>query len=1280
MATIENDRDNNLRIRGASARVMNPRVEVSSTSTPVGYSNFIGSAPTSILLTVTSAGAAGNYTSPTYKWEYSKASTPNTWVDLAVSTSSYSVTNANFTTHRGTDAYVNYRVMVSQPGWSTLSSITTLTFYSIASAVPVITFTREAILLPTTSADVVDYSNSGCDIRVSIAGTPLTYAASGNNTFDVTTTTSNITVGTASTVTVSTANDTRRFGNLSGMGAGNGSASVTFTINIRDAGGILTTVTKVQTIAKATQGSNGSSGVVLDLSNDSFTVATASDGTGGTYGTQASTTLRVYMGGTDDSANWTFTGVATNATGTLGGGLLSTPVVGSTTLQCTNLTQDNGFITITAARSGYSSLTGVFSGSKSKSGVNSTVYYLTALPQVIKRDSSNVYTPTSITFLAYASSSITAPFTGYWKWYVDNGSGFGAATNAGPSNSYVYTPSGGTLTQVKVELYTDAGYTNLVDTEVIPIVADGGLGTPGNSTRTITVYNNSGTVPTAPTGGTYNFQTGAFVLPTGGGVTWQASQPNTTTVATYSTTATVTGQGDVATPFGTWSTPIIEAQNGAPGTTNPTIVMAELYLNNNGVPTAPTSVTYNISTNTVSAQVGGTAGWVSTPPGTPSLPLATYMTRATVSSTTPGTNVTGVTGWSTPVVYAQAGTNGSPGAEGTKSRTISAYAWTNTGSAPTVTTTGFTYTWSTGAVSAYPPSYTSSAGTAPGTTGYTLYQIDLTISDVVSATTTAGTWATANIVSNIIGYRNDGTIGPTGASGVRAYQVISGASLPANPAVPSGAPTVGAAVTGGGWYTQPKATLGSQDWMFIADGTLTSGTYSWPTSTYLASFKVGQLSAISADMGNVSISSTGSIFSAGKSYADNVNGFYLGYNGGVANYVFQLGASNGPGITWDGSTFTVRGTGGAAILTSGNTAAQLLNSSITLGSDGTLSGGGGGAVTAAGINAVQTSLGNAPSGILNSTIAVNASGQLTGIGTGANTTVANSQIAISGGLITGIGTGNNTAVANSAISINANGTLTGAGSGQVSAAGLNALLKNAADTLSGTVTLGSTTALIVGNTTTGMYLGSTGLFGVNAGSTKFAITSDGNATFNGTLGSAAILTGQVNVGSFTGNAWPAAGLTGAHLSGAALLMGNPNGSGKYFQVDTGAGNPANASINTNIPFINTVNVNANQVSQVYTGSSTTTSVTISITVPSSAGALVFSINPGDAYGVFDSKNSAYVTYTSSVTGITVNGTAIGPVPHMLNPTAGTYNVVITRDKQNSDGTTTMSAAVIVFKR
>lgn len=57
--------------------------------------------------------------------------------------------------------------------------------------------------------------------------------------------------------------------------------------------------------------------------------------------------------------------------------------------------------------------------------------------------------------------------------------------------------------------------------------------------------------------------------------------------------------------------------------------------------------------------------------------------------------------------------------------------------------------------------------------------------------------------------------------------------------------------------------------------------------------------------------------------------------------------------------------------------------------------------------------------------------------------------------------------------------------------------------------------------------------------------------------------GQINVGAYTGYAWPASG-NGVHLSSLGILAGNYNGGGKYFQLYTPP-DQNNAYIYTNIP-------------------------------------------------------------------------------------------------------------------
>ncbi|MFA5849936.1 MAG: hypothetical protein WC833_08630 [Bacteroidales bacterium] len=117
-----------------------------------------------------------------------------------------------------------------------------------------VVLSNETHALPASSAGVVsDYLNSGTDIMVWLGVNQVPYDT-GNSTFDVTATPSNITTGAASTVSTYT----RRFADHSVMTADN--ASITYTIKVRNAAGTEVTITRTQTFTKAKAGTNGTVG------------------------------------------------------------------------------------------------------------------------------------------------------------------------------------------------------------------------------------------------------------------------------------------------------------------------------------------------------------------------------------------------------------------------------------------------------------------------------------------------------------------------------------------------------------------------------------------------------------------------------------------------------------------------------------------------------------------------------------------------------------------------------------------------------------------------------------------------------------------------------------------------------------------------------------------------------------------------------------------------------------------------------------------------------------
>ena len=203
----------------------------------------------------------------------------------------------------------------------------------------------------------------------------------------------------------------------------------------------------------------------------------------------------------------------------------------------------------------------------------------------------------------------------------------------------------------------------------------------------------------------------------------------------------------------------------------------------------------------------------------------------------------------------KAGIQGTPGV-GTRVAIVSAYAWSNTG-VPTYTG-NTTYTWATSNNSTIPTGWSSIIPAAPGT-GYTLYQLSLTITGLTTDTSTTVSWT--NAANGTIGYRNDGTIGLQGNSHRTAYIVTTGLGVP-------GTPTAATAGVGGdapptssvynldgspvGWSFAATSILTSGQYMYQVDGTLNTATngITWG-NPYLSNLKVGSLSAISANLGSI---------------------------------------------------------------------------------------------------------------------------------------------------------------------------------------------------------------------------------------------------------------------------------------------------------------------------------------------------------------------------------------------------------------------------------------------
>lgn len=220
-------------------------------------------------------------------------------------------------------------------------------------------------------------------------------------------------------------------------------------------------------------GHDGKPAVVGQLSNDYIGIPTDADGNNGVY-TNARSTLYIYEGTTDVSADWTCTASAsTGITGSLSG----------KTYSITNMTTDTGTVTLTAKRSGYSDVVKKIVISKNKAGktgptgASARIYMLTPSSLVLKRDDGGTYSPSSIIFYGYyrnGQSTEQIAYAGRFKIEesVDGREYTVKYTSSTNENNVVYTPNNNVLKAVRCTLYAAGGTSQVLDIQSIVVLED----------------------------------------------------------------------------------------------------------------------------------------------------------------------------------------------------------------------------------------------------------------------------------------------------------------------------------------------------------------------------------------------------------------------------------------------------------------------------------------------------------------------------------------------------------------------------------------------------------------------------------------------------------------------------------------------------------------------------------------------------------------------------------------------------------------------------------------
>ena len=174
-------------------------------------------------------------------------------------------------------------------------------------------------------------------------------------------------------------------------------------------------------------------------------------------------------------------------------------------------------------------------------------------------------------------------------------------------------------------------------------------GSDGKSTFTAPIFKRASSAPSAPSGGSFNFGTNTLTPPSG----WAIAVPSGTNPI-YQANFQFSISGDTGTvTAGTWSTPVIIAENGEDGTDGLSTFTFAVHKRASSTPSAPSGGSYNFGTNTITAP----SGWSETiPSGTD--PIYISSTRAQISGAT-GTDSS--LSWTAPIVFAINGDNGGDG-------------------------------------------------------------------------------------------------------------------------------------------------------------------------------------------------------------------------------------------------------------------------------------------------------------------------------------------------------------------------------------------------------------------------------------------------------------------------------------------------------------------------------------------------------------------------------------------------------------------------------------------
>lgn len=441
MATIVNDRDNIL-LNTVPRLIATTAVISGDGSSFTKLKNNGGVNPTTILLTANTTV----FTSPTINWEYALSSTPGTWVSLGTG-ATQTITGTTFASLLGTtNTHANYRITATQTGFlSSTSPIFTITYFRESDDSIVVNITRKDTIVNTDAAGTFTppAANTGTVISVTRGNTPLNYASSGADSFSVS---YSVTAGSVTYGSVTNAGTTSTYADITAMTTD--TATVLFTVTVRDSAGTPTTYNVTQTFTKVKAPDSvynhylAPPSCFLDIDNAGNVISFA----------DAFTQYTVYKGDVDDTANWTFSKVDRNVTSSItSGGLDTVSAFGIATTP--TVSADNPVTGMTSTN---------FIGTRDRGSAfyNGHFAYANGIYFAIPMASSSQSWPWAHITTIYTSSDAinwtarTVPSAAYWKLVYSSTLGFFLlGVNSGTTQPVIAKSANGTTG------WTDTGLT-----------------------------------------------------------------------------------------------------------------------------------------------------------------------------------------------------------------------------------------------------------------------------------------------------------------------------------------------------------------------------------------------------------------------------------------------------------------------------------------------------------------------------------------------------------------------------------------------------------------------------------------------------------------------------------------------------------------------------------------------------------------------------------------------------------------------------------------------------